>query len=134
MGFIANLAVNAIAKKVSKAKLAKRYENDPSRGFHELAPSFADSFVFNACYLQSRIRKLPSESKLRIALPEEAVLPRGWSEIWDDYVLIDEDNVLYGTTHLDNLRRLGLELGDVVTVQKGRDEEGLRLWMLAREV
>lgn len=122
MGVLFNMLSNAMRESEKNRELTKRYETDPSRGFHDLEPYGEVDSANSACYLQNALRVLGSEPKtLKIVLPDEAVLPDGWFEVYGDYVLIDDKKRLYGTLSIQILRYLGLELGDHVTVERKRE-------------
>lgn len=122
MGILPNMIANAIREKANNKWLEERYKNDPSRGFHDLDPHNDYDTANNACYLQSAIKSLGSGiHRLKIVVPSESTLPRGWYEIFDDYALVNSEKELFGTFSLSDLKYLGLELGDYVNVKRKKD-------------
>ena len=119
MGLITSWLQSVLAEPL----LEREYAKDQSKGFSELMPIKAYVRANAAVYLQPAVRSLEDEALLKVALPREAKLPRGWDSIWNDYVLIDSVGKLYGCLTVENLMDLGVKVGDNVHVTKEDDND-----------
>ena len=119
MGLITSWLQSVLAEPL----LEREYARDKSKGFSNLEPTRSYLRADAAVYLQPAIRSLKDETLLKVALPQEAKLPREWDSIWDDYVLIDSVGKLYGCLTVENLMDLGVEVGDNVHVTKEDDND-----------